>query len=275
MRDRTLPAVLTAFTLTVCLLLLSTWACVRIFSGVRAYVGGEGLHSKAQKNAVYFLELYVHTRNEDWFSKFSQSMQVPEGDRDARIELERPRPDLNAVRRGFIAGGNSPEDVDDLIFVFRRLRNTPYMSAAVGIWTQGDMEIALLRKLGDRIHAQKTANLDELTSRATVEIEAINRRLTSLEDQFSATLGAGARSTAATFLSTIVVLSFALWATGVLTFRRLLSAFAREHERLRATIDNAPLGIVLVDAPGGRVRMGNAQAWLNSQAEACATGFAQ
>ena len=279
MRDRTLLAVLTAFTLTVCLLLLSTWACVRILSGVRAYVGGEGLYSKAQKNAVYFLELYVHTGQEDWFSKFSQSMQVPEGDRDARIELERTRPDLNIVRRGFIAGGNSPEDVDDLIFVFRRLRNTPYMSAAVAIWTQGDREIALLRKLGDRIHAQqqhaqqqhaqqqhaqhqlKAANLDELTSSGTVEIEASNRRLTSLEDQFSATLGAGARSTAVTLLGAIVVLSFALWATGVLTFRRLLSAFTREHERLRATIDNAPLGIVLVDAPGGRVRMGNAQAW--------------
>jgi hypothetical protein len=50
---------------------------------------------------------------------------MPEGDRDARIESERPRPDLSIVRRGFIGGGNSPEDVDDLIFVFRRLRNTP------------------------------------------------------------------------------------------------------------------------------------------------------
>jgi signal transduction histidine kinase len=256
MRDRTLLAVLAAFTLTVCLLLLSTWACVRILSGVRAYVGGEGLYSKAQKNAVYFLELYVHTRDEDWFSKFSRSLQVPEGDRDARTELERTRPDLNLVRRGFIAGGNSPEDVDDMIFVFRRLRKTPYMSAAEGIWTQGDREIALLRRLGDRVHAQH-----DLTSGATVEIEAINRRLTTLEDQFSATLGAGARSTATTLLAAIVVLALALWATGALMFRRLLSALARERETLRATIDNAPLGIVLVDAPDGRVRTGNSQAW--------------
>ena len=261
MRQRKLLAVLAGFTLTVCLLLVSTWACVRILSGVRAYVGGEGLYSKAQKNAVYFLELYLSTGNEDWFSKFSQSLKVPEGDRDARIELERPRPDLNIVRRGFIAGGNSPEDVDDLIWVFRRLRNTPYVSAAVTIWTQADREIALLRKLGDRIHAQqrlKTGN-DDLT--AMLEIEALNRRITSLEDQFSSTLGAGARSTATSLLTAIVILSFALWATGVLMFRRLLSALAREHETLRATVDNAPLGIVLVDAPSGRVRMGNTQAW--------------
>jgi hypothetical protein len=55
-----------------------------------------------------------------------QSLRVPEGDRDARLEPKRPDPDLNAVRRGFVAGGNS----------------------------QGDAEIARLRTPGERIHAQ-------------------------------------------------------------------------------------------------------------------------
>lgn len=262
MGDRTLRAVLIGFTLTVCLLLLSTWACVRILSGVRAYVGGEGLYSKAQKNAVYFLELYVRTGNEAWFSKFSQSLRVPEGDRDARVELERPQPDLNNVRRGFIAGGNSPDDVDDLIFVFRRLRRTPYVSAAVKIWTLGDAEIARLRKLGDRIHVQQLAGtMDRFAPAATVEIADLNQRLTDLEDQFSSTLGAGARSTGASLLAAIILLAFALWVTGVVTYRRLLSALASERETLLATIDNAPLGIVLVNAPSGRIRMGNAEAW--------------
>jgi hypothetical protein len=171
MRDRTLGAVLTAFTVTVCLLLLSTWACVRILSGVRAYVGGEGLYSKAQKNAAYFLELYVQTRSEQWFTRFEDALRVPEGDRDARLALDRLQPDLNAARRGFIAGGNSPDDVDDLIFVFRRLRRTPYVSAAVSIWTEGDAEIARLRRLGERIHAEQPEAVD-----ASLEVEAINRR---------------------------------------------------------------------------------------------------
>src|SRR5579862_4664282 len=248
MRDRTLLAVLAAFTLTVCLLLISTWACVRILSGVRAYVGGEGLYSKAQKNADYFLELYVETGKEEWYARFVQALRVPEGDRDARIELERPDPDLRAVGRGFIAGANSPDDVDDLIFLFRRMRNTPYVSAAVNIWTQGDAEIARLHQLGDQIHAEHASGAD-----AMLEIEALNGRLTVLEDQFSATLGAGARSTARALLIAIVTLAVALWATGVIAFRRLLSAFGRERETLRATIDNAPLGIVLLDSRG-RVR---------------------
>jgi PAS domain S-box-containing protein len=271
MGDRALRAVLTGFTLTVCLLLLSTWACVRILSGVRAYVGGEGLYSKAQKNAVYFLELYVRTGDEAWFSKFSQSLRVPEGDRDARVELERAQPDRSVVRRGFVAGGNSPDDVDDLIFVFLRLGRTPYVSAAVKIWTLADAEIARLRKLGDRIHAQQLAGtIDRFAPAATVEIADLNQRLTDLEDQFSATLGAGARSTGASLLAAIVILASVLWATGVVTFRRLLSALASERESLRATIDNAPLGIVLVDAPSGRIRMGNAEAWqmLGQPAEA-------
>jgi hypothetical protein len=41
-----------------------------------------------------------------------QSLRVPEGDRDARLEPKRPDPELNAVHRGFVAGGNSPDDVD-------------------------------------------------------------------------------------------------------------------------------------------------------------------
>lgn len=256
MRDRTLLAVLSAFTLTVCLLLLSTWVCVRILSGVRAYVGGEGLYSKAQKNAVYFLEVYVRTRNEEWFSRFQQSLRVPEGDRDARLELQKPNPDLKIVRRGFIAGGNSPDDVDDLIFVFRRLGRTPYVSAAVKIWTQADGEIARLHRLGDRIHAQQPDAAD-----AASGIEELNSRLTVLEDEFSATLGAGARSTATTLLIAIVVLAIGLWTIGALTVRRLLTAFARERETLRATINNAPFGIVLINAPHGHIRMANAQAW--------------
>ncbi len=263
MRDRTLLAVLAAFTLTVCLLLLSTWACVRVLSGARAYVAGEGLYSKAQKNAVYFLELYVSTGNDDWFSRFEQALRVPEGDRDARLQLERPHPDWNAVRRGFIQGGNSPDDVDDLIFVFRRMRNTSYVSAAVSIWMQADAEIARLRGLGERIHAQRStaANLPAFSSSAAGDIERLNSRLTALEDLFSATLGAGARSTGRTLLIAIVLLAIALWAIGVLTLRRLLLAFTRERETLRATIGNAPLGIVLVDAPSGRIRMGNPHAW--------------
>jgi hypothetical protein len=83
-----------------------------------------------------------------------QSLRVPEGDRDARLEPKRPDLDLNAVHRGFAAGGNSPGDVDDPVFLFRRMRRTPYVSAGLEIWTQGDAEIARLRTPGERIHAQ-------------------------------------------------------------------------------------------------------------------------
>jgi len=40
---------------------------IKIFSAVRAYVGGEGLWSKAQKNAAYYLIKYSYTRNKPRF----------------------------------------------------------------------------------------------------------------------------------------------------------------------------------------------------------------
>lgn len=265
MRDRTLLAVLTAFTVTVFLLLLSSWLSMRILSGVRAYVAGEGLYSKAQKNAIFFLALYVQTGDESWYRSFEHALQVPEGDRDARLELERPRPDWAAVRRGFIAGGNSPEDIADLVFVFRNLGSTPYMSAAVAIWTQGDADIGQLRTLGARIRQQRASIMrgaaDAFASSSLVELETLNGRLTRLEDRFSATLGVGARATERILLLAIVSLSAMLWVTGCLMFWRLISALAREHETLRAVLENTPIGIVLVEAPNGRIRLGNSYAF--------------
>lgn len=237
---------------------------MRILSGVRAYVAGEGLYSKAQKNAIFFLALYVQTGDEHWYRGFEDALRVPEGDRDARLELELPRPDYAAVRRDFVAGGNSPADVPDLIFVFRRMRHTRYMSEAVDIWAQGDRNIALLRSLGAQIRQQRReltgTAVNAFTSASMLQIERLNARLTLLEDRFSATLGEGARATRRMLLVAIACLSAALWITGAEMCRRLISAVTTEHETLSAVLESAPIGIVLVEAPNGRVRLWNSYA---------------
>jgi PAS domain S-box-containing protein len=262
MRDRTFVAVLAAFTLTVALLFFSSWLSFRILSGVRAYVGGEGLYSKAQKNAVYFLAMYVQTGDDAWFNSFEQALRIPEGDRDARIELERANPRLPTVRNAFIQGGNSPEDVNSLIFIFRYMRWDAYVNNAVRIWTEGDPLIAHLHNLGRQIHQYRSSQSGAATVVSLMSrVEVVNQRLTLLENDFSATLGAGARSIGTELLSAMLLLSVILWLTGALLSGRLLSALARERENLRATIENAPLGIVLLDAPSGRIRMGNSHAW--------------
>src|SRR6187431_952908 len=71
-------------------------------SSVRAFVGGEGLWSKAQKDAVHHLVTYTLLHREEDFERYRAAMAVNLGDRRARLALSRPDPDLAAADAGFI-----------------------------------------------------------------------------------------------------------------------------------------------------------------------------
>lgn len=58
-------------------------------SSLRAYVAGEALWSRSQKNAVYFLKLYLHSGGASQFAQYQASLAVPVGDEFARWALER------------------------------------------------------------------------------------------------------------------------------------------------------------------------------------------
>src|ERR1700733_8121605 len=73
-------------------------------SAARAFVGGEGLWSKSQKNAAISLQRYGRTKNEEDFQSFLSELAVPEGDHQARMELFKKAPELAIVRSGFLRG---------------------------------------------------------------------------------------------------------------------------------------------------------------------------
>src|SRR5260370_40338929 len=123
-------------------------------SGARAYVRGEGLWSKAEKQAVYDPLRYSISDSDGDYQNYRQALLVPLGDRQARLDLQKPVPDLGIVRSGFIQGRNSPQDVDGMATLFRRFRHSRYMSEAVDIWAQADALIEQLQTLGDSMHAE-------------------------------------------------------------------------------------------------------------------------
>ena len=61
---------------------------INTLSSVRAYVGGEGLWSKAQKDGLYQLLKYARTRNEADYEEFRGFMKVNQGDHKARMGIE-------------------------------------------------------------------------------------------------------------------------------------------------------------------------------------------
>src|SRR5450830_1229774 len=119
---------------------------------IRAYVGGEGLWAKAQKDTIRSLEHYVISRDETDYQSCRLFIQVPLGDLKARIELQKPNPNLDIVREGFLEGHNHPVDIEYMITFFRRFQHTAYMTQAIGHWTAADQLIAELNGVAEKLH---------------------------------------------------------------------------------------------------------------------------
>jgi diguanylate cyclase (GGDEF)-like protein len=222
---------------TVFLAILSALAIVgiQLHSSVRAYVGGEGLWSKAQKDAVFDLDRYLVSGDEDAFADFQKHLSVPFGDRQAREELEKAAPNQRRAADGFLKGRNDPGDVEGMIRLFRGFRWVPEMERAISIWTEADALILELRQLADRIHADVSAgSLDERrrNDRAR-ELRRLNARLTRVEDSFSATLGGAARRLRTLLVAAIITIGLALVFAGAFVARRVAHLLARRELELR------------------------------------------
>ncbi len=77
-------------------------------SSLRAYVGGEGLWSKAEKDAVFHLYKYGVSRTEKDYRLFEEFLRVPIGDAKARRELLMDNRNMDTARQGFLEGRNHP-----------------------------------------------------------------------------------------------------------------------------------------------------------------------
>ena len=165
---------------------------IHTLSAVRAFVGGEGLWSKSQKNAIYSLEKFANTRNHQDYKDFQDFMKVQSGDHSARIELLKKNPDLKIVYDGFIKGRNNPEDIDGMIKLIQRFHNISYIKKALSIWSQADQEAKKLMLISQHLQLEIIVGRNK-TDSLLKEIDPINQKLTQLEDDFSYTLGEGAR----------------------------------------------------------------------------------
>jgi signal transduction histidine kinase len=191
-------------------------------SAVRAFVGGEGSWSKAQKNAAFSLQRYAATHNEKDYDDFLEYLQIPLGDRQARLEILKADPDLGKIRQGFIQGHIHPDDVDPMVDLLRNFYWVKYLNQALQIWTQADSVLDRFRDAGGAYHEALTSrppNLAKATE-AGERLRNINRELTKIEEDFSYTLGEGSRWLERVVFSVLFLLVLTVESIGLtLTFR--------------------------------------------------------
>jgi diguanylate cyclase (GGDEF)-like protein/PAS domain S-box-containing protein len=257
------------FVAVVVLLFLFAKYSLGLMSAARAYVGGEGLWSKAQKDAVYALSRYTTDRDPRDYEAFQRALLVSLGDRQARLELEKPKPDLALAAQGFLQGRNHPDDIDGMIGLFRTFRKMPEIDRAIGYWTEGDLHIDRLIVLGDKVHAAARAGTldDDAVRGHLAQLHDINLKLTPLEDQFSYALGEASRKakiilTGLMFFGAVVLSSAAfVFSRRLVRQSENLQAALRESEnQTRSLLQFAPLPILIVNAQNESIIYANDRA---------------
>jgi signal transduction histidine kinase len=222
---------------------------VDTLSAVRAFVGGESLWSKGQKEAVYQLSRYVASHDPLDYQRFQNALAVPLADRRARLALEQTPPDLRTARQGFLEGGNHADDVDDLIHLFLRFQRVGFMADAIALWTAADLHIMELGDLARQIHERVAAgDTGSPELRALKErVPGLGERLTERAQRFSAVLGEASRTARRVVIVVTLLLAAGLTVGGVLLTSHMLRQQARVERALRDSNDRWALA---ADAAG-------------------------
>ena len=198
--------------------LCTLWFAVSTLSSVRSFVAGEGLWSKAEKDAVLYLRMYAYSHDEKDYQTFKKFLDVSKGDKKTRAELQKKHPDLNKARQGFLQGKNHPADVEGMIKLLQRFHNVYYLKKAFTLWADADPMIERLERIGDTLHVQMVTvgPQQAYIQEALGEMTYINQQLTIMEDGFSSTLGEGARWLEGLVRKVLLMLSLTIGTTSIL-----------------------------------------------------------
>jgi PAS domain S-box-containing protein len=257
-RGRPWP-VLTVFACIVALQLGVAVISIDVMSAVRAYVTGESLYSKGQKDAHIRLVDYAEHHREDDYQAFLSALAFPLGDRAAREAMQGPVLQADAARRGLIAGGTDAGDVPGVIRLFRWFQHTPLMVDAIATWSEGDLVIEEIRLIAEQAHRRVLAGeLDapEVTG-LHLQAQRLNNKLTPLEVRFAAQLADGARLSQRLLFALNLALAVLLGLSGLVFVRhsaRIQAATEDElrlrRESLQRLLDSAAEGLYGMDTHG-------------------------
>ncbi|HXN15282.1 MAG TPA: diguanylate cyclase, partial [Usitatibacter sp.] len=237
-----------------CLLAAAVYS-VGLLAAGRAYVGAEGVWSSAQKEALLHLTRYVIDRQESDYRSYERAIAIPRGDRQARLALDRPQPDFEAARAGFLQGRNHPADLDGMIALFQRFRHFGSGERAMELWAKADSYLEELAAVA-REARQAGARAERAQSaRLLARIDRVNAALAPLEEEIAATLTGAQRAAQSVLLAGMLLLAGTLLVAAVALSKRLvrhneaLQHTLHENEgQLRRLIEAAPLPLLILRA---------------------------
>ncbi|MGC1523411.1 MAG: EAL domain-containing protein, partial [Steroidobacteraceae bacterium] len=212
-------------------------ASLSMLSSIRAFVNGEGMWSKAERQAIAELHRFGHSGSQDDYRRFRGELAVTLADRVARLELQSAHPNYAAASNGFLVGRNHPDDVPGMMLLFRLFRHSALLARPIGAWTEADGLIVQLDEIGRQMHAivesggAERSRVEQLLAAA----ERIHAEVAPLEDEFSASLGSTSRQVRKLLSLSLALCSVILVGIGAAISRNMI----RRSERIAAALREA------------------------------------
>jgi diguanylate cyclase (GGDEF)-like protein/PAS domain S-box-containing protein len=233
--------------------LLLSLGALEVLSAARAYVAGEGLWSKAQRDAVYSLTLYAQTRDPEHYERYQQALSIPLSDQRARLEMDKPDFDYTKAYSGLLGGDNHPDDIPGMIRLYRCCAEYSWFRRAVSIWEEGDKYIAQLQHLGRDLHAEISSGRYSPKQIEAIldQVRAVDAGVKPLEDAFTTTLGEAVRWLKTTLAWTVSATIALLIVLGVYLSSRILAQVRRTEDNYRLLADafaHTADGIMILDS---------------------------
>lgn len=236
------------------------YTALEILSGGRAYIHGEGRWSKAQQEAVFYLDRYAERGNPADLVRAREALSVPLGDRAARQALTGPAHDPEAARTGLLRGGNHPEDIPVMIELLEHFEHAPWFRESIRIWERADLYILRLQEVAGELERQwqreppSQAELDRLRT----EITTIDLSLRRYEKRFSATLNEGLRVLEQAIATATALLLLLLAGLSILVFRWATHRIRDSEQRFWTSFVHAPMGLALLSNDGRFIEVNEA-----------------
>lgn len=241
-----LPYEFGSLILLAALAVMLTAGLLELQTSATAYIIGESHWSKAQRSAVDELYRYAASGNPQKLDNARKYLEVPLGDRRARLALEQDPVDLDASRQGFLAGLNAPEDVDRMIRMYRYFHNAPFFRESVERWRSGDEQVLALQGIVDEMVASY-ARGEVSAAQAAVwqqQILVIDTALQPLETAFSQSLVDGTRMLKRILIGASILFFMAVsWLT-ILILRWTLRRIRASESVFRSAFHQAAVGML-------------------------------
>ena len=203
-------------------------------SATRAYVTGEGLWTKAQKEATHKLVLYSIHQDTNYYKSFQQQLKLHYSFSEARKTLLSESPDISLATRKFATSDLHTNDIELMIWLTLNFKELSRFKKALSIWKEGDRHIAKLDSLGYQIH--QTIQDGEMDQSQQLQylskISSLDNTLTDLETRFSSVMGTTARWVQAAVFWTIIAVGAFLIIIGYLFIRRFFIEINKLNRQL-------------------------------------------